>query len=231
MAKQLTLGFVGGLISDLARYPCADVIASVPYFPQRDSDSYKPVQDEVIEVPKPSLVVPKVPGNWDLRKKDLINFSRSTLEDVFYGIHNLWVPTQMLDLENPDEIIANYLAAGVLKRYNGHKVNDNIPKGSFSELIKYMNRVAYSNPVFAANSHNFKRRFSANPGEQVERLAGLSGEVKRQFCRSFYRSYIASDKEEPKNYEAFYDPSFRHGYMDRIYQHFKGRFEREHTKK
>ena len=235
MAKQLTLGF-DKRVFDFRKYPCADV-AMVPacYFPQKSSDSYKPVEDCLIEVlisdlTKPIINPGKVPKNWDLRKMDLTHFNKNTLEDIYYGTWNLWVPTEMLDIVNPAEFVGNCLAAGILKRYNGHKANEQIPKGSFSELVKYMNRVAYSNPVFAANSRNFKRRFSANPGDQEKRLGDLSGEVKRDFCRSFWRDYRASKDEQPNDPDAFYDPISRQGYIDRIYSHFKRRYEKEHPK-
>lgn len=210
--KQLALGF-DETAEDLSTYPCANM-------------QWLHYSKTGIEPQKPQLVIPKI---WGLRKNDLEHFDKSTLEDMFYGTRNLWVPTEMLDLENPVEIIANYLAAGVLKRYNNHKNNENIPKGSFSELVKYMNSVAYSNPVFRGNFRLFKLRFPATTGQQESRLACLPGEIKRKFCSSFWRDYNPSDQEQP-DIGAYRDPESRNSYINLIYQHFKTRFEREHPK-
>ncbi len=172
------------------------------------------------------LIVPK---NWDIRKNDISllkigGISLSPLEDVYYGIHNLFVPSEILDLENPSEIIANYLGAGILKKHNAQLVNGDIPKGSFSDLVQYMNSVAYNNPIFAKYSHESKNRFPATSGFQKKRLSHLTGDVKRRFCKSFFSKYRASNREEPNNPEAFLDPLNWNKYVEGIYQHFKRRF-------
>ncbi len=194
-------------------YPCADM-------------QWLQYSMKETEAKQSQEVVPKL---WDIRKLDLGRFDRDTLEDIFYGVHNLWVPTQMLGIENPAEIVANYLACGVLKRYNSHKNNESIPRGSFSGLVKYMNSIAYSYPIFLRKHREFRTRFPATPGKQEERLAGLSGEVKRKFCASFWRNYNPSTREEPENPQAFYDPMTQSGYVNFVYQHLKRRFEREHA--
>lgn len=204
-----------GINDNLPIYPCIDM-QWLNYFKKG------------IETQQPQLVIPNI---WGLRKEDLEHFDRSTLEDIFYGTRNLWVPTEMLDLENPSEIAANYLAAGVLKRYNAHKHNPNLPVGSFSMLVKFMNSVAYSSLVFRRNSRLFKTRFPITSRQQETRLADLSGEVKRNFCASFWRDYKASTREEPYDSEAFYDPDSWKSYVNMIHKHFKRRFEREHPGK
>ncbi len=207
--KQLDFEFNDNSLT----YPCADM----------QWLQYSPIE---VETQKPQVVVSKL---WDIRKLDLERFDGDTLEDIFYGVHNLWVPTQMLDIENPAEIIANYLACGILKRNNAHKNNDGIPRGSFSELVKYMNNIAYSYPIFLRKYREFRTRFPATPGKQEERLAGLDGEVKRKFCASFWRNYTPSRREEPNNPEAFHDPMNQRGYVNFVYRHLRRRFEREHA--
>lgn len=171
----------------------------------------------------------KVPKNWDIRKKDIKNlnrggFSLSPLESIYYGIHNLFVPNEMMDLENPSEIFANYLGAGVLKRNNFHLSNDNIPGKSFSDLVKYINNVAYGNIIFAKFSHELENRFPTTSGFQEKRLSHLSGDVKRRFCKSFVSKYNPSNREEPNNPGAFLDPLKWNQYIEGIYRYFSRRF-------
>ncbi|MEM0465555.1 MAG: hypothetical protein QXW97_02530 [Candidatus Pacearchaeota archaeon] len=169
----------------------------------------------------------KIPRNWGIRKKDLECLKKETIEDIFYGTRNLYVPTEILDLEHPMEIIANYLAAGNLKRYNAHLNNEKIPRESFSELIKFMNRVAYSYLDFAKHSHSYKKR-KFKISKQSDRLSRLPNDVKRKFCISFWKKYIPSNIEAPNNYEAFYDPLSFNGRIDFIMSYISGRFEKEH---
>lgn len=172
----------------------------------------------------------KVPKNWGIQKKDLQKLkaggiSYSPIQGMFVGIHNLYVPDVMLDVENPAEILAQYYAAGILKQSNQHINNESIPRTSFSELAKYLNQVAYSNPVFAKHSHSLKRRFSVNPGDLQERLSGLDGSVKRDFFRSFFGYYNASDFEVGPRYQKFHDPRNPNKYVEQIYDYFSRRFE------
>jgi len=203
------------------------------YLTPADLGNCQYVGEGLVEAPVTQIVTPKlvVPKYWDLRKMDLSHFSKYTLEDIYYGTWNLSIPTEMLDVQNPSEFIGNCLAAGLLKRYNSHRSNESIPRGSFSGLVKYMNKIAYSNPIFARNSHYFKRRFSALPGEQEKRLEDLPGNVKREFYASFAKPYRASKDEQPEDPYAFKDPHSRQGYIDGIFSYFQRRFESGHSKK
>lgn len=58
----------------------------------------------------------KIPRNWGIKRKDLEELSYYDLEHIFYGMHNLCVPAEMLDVSNPDEIAAYYIGAEKVKR-------------------------------------------------------------------------------------------------------------------
>lgn len=198
------------MLRQMLSYPCRDVRTDAERMIIEEYGSKALEEQEKLRV-----VVPK---NWGIRKVDFQKLSKNTLEQIYYGAGNLWVPTEMLDLEHPEEIVANYLGAGALKRYNAHLSNEQIPKRSFSELVKFMNRAAYDGFIdFAKQSHSYKRR-EFPIAEQSNRLALLSREVKGKFCASFWKGYKSPE----------YDPRTRNGYVDAIYRHFENRFKREH---
>lgn len=233
------------MLRELMEYPCADARESAeqmiveefgksalnkPGRPRRrnmenSQDSSQSSQDFHAEDYKRI----KVPRLWGVQKQHLKRLNKDTLENIFYGSWNLWVPGDMLDLENPFEILANYLAAGILKRYDGHLGREDIPRGHFSDLVKFMNEIAYGYRNFTRALQSFRssNRFSVNPGDQERRLDSLDGQIKRQFCASFFRKYRASKREEPENPDSFYDPNNKDNYVDRIYEHLAGRFGRE----
>jgi hypothetical protein len=201
-------------------------------FPDKSEDEHheqflETVYAELVDRGRESGMV-EVPNKWGLQKRYLDAFGFDNLEDIYCGTHNLWVPGEMLNLENPTEILANYLAAGKLKRCNRH-LEDDVPRDSFSKLIKFMNVHAYSRPSFIRIINGFKdtNRFPVKPGYQEKRLKSLSGEVKRQFCASFFNESKPSQREERSNPDAFYDPRTKSGYVDRIWAHIGRRFERQ----
>jgi len=174
-----------------------------------------------------------VPLNWGIRKKDIESLrkgshSNSPIENLFYGSRNLRIPTEIMDLSNPSEILGLYISTGALKKYNSHKSNDQIPRDSFSTLVNFMNQIAYSNPIFPGASQDFERTFSKNPGDQKRRLAEISGESKRLFCRSFWSNYLPSLREEPTHPEAFVDPQNWDSYVNFTWQGIKRSYGRAH---
>lgn len=187
---------------------------------------------EMVEEEQEKRAPGAIPLNWGIRKRDIQllrrgNLTTCPLEDIFYGTRNLVIPTEVKDVSNSSEIIGIYLAVGILKRHNYHKSNDQIPRKHFSDLVNHMNQIAYDNPIFRRESHNFKQTFSKNPGDQKERLSKLSGETKYNFCRSFWGEYKPSTRES-ETHGSFIDPLKWDMYIDWTWQGIKKSYERDH---
>ncbi|MBI2107354.1 hypothetical protein HYT57_05210 [Candidatus Woesearchaeota archaeon] len=140
-----------------------------------------------------------------IRQKDLSLLSYPTLESVFYGIHNIEIPNEMLNTLNPDEAIAKYCAAGLLKRGNRH-LSSEIPR-RFLDLVSALDREAYSRMDICDMRKQSKKRFPDTSGEQRKRLLTLDFNVRSQFVNSFFAGYRPSNREESNNPCAFYDPN------------------------
>jgi hypothetical protein len=168
-----------------------------------------------------------VPRNWAIRQKDLRMLPYRSLEDIFYGIHNLDIPAEMLDRMNPDEMLSKWLAAGQLKRYNNH-LNGGIPS-DFSALYRMMDSQAYSMGSFRRMADSCKRRFSCKPGDQGARLAEASRCSLLGFVESFFDTYTPSDREDPSNPDAFHDPNFdgssKEAYVRGIYTKISAKWD------
>ncbi len=154
---------------------------------------------------------------WGIRKVDLGRLSLANIRYVFYGIHNLAVPFLMLNLENSDEILAQYLAAGKLKIGDRHRSGD-IPR-NFFRLVRMMNREVYHSGNFRFMASQCKgKRYSAKKGKQQERLRKLKPEVRDAFVNSFFQPY---------NYD-FRDPGgkSKRVYALQAYQLIEGEYHR-----
>lgn len=167
-----------------------------------------------------------VPELWGLRKADLGKLDYGSLEDVFYGLHNLAISVEMLDVENPDEILSQYLAAGFLKRQNRHK---QMNVAGILGLVRDMNEESYSRGDFRVMANNCKRRFKSRT--QADRLHSLSIGDATVFVDSFLRDYRPSDREEPSNYNAFHDPNLgganKRAYVNAIYKFLEGKWQKK----
>jgi hypothetical protein len=212
-------------LRELLSYPCADMRL---YAEERIIQEYG--RSYLNPVPRRK----KVQRNWDIHKGDIELLNRGSivtcpLEDIFYGINNLFCPTDMLDVMNKGEIFAVYLGTGITKRNNRHLQGD-LPREHFSDLIKYLNNAAFQNPIFRKTFNDYKKQFTKEKGYALEqtRLSELDPKVKERFFRSFFSGYRPSNREEPDNPESFYDPMSRSIYVNRIYNHFIRRFEKEH---
>jgi hypothetical protein len=58
---------------------------------------------------------------WGIRRGDINRLRDDEIEDAYTALPNLDIPEEMLDILNTDEILTRYVAAGNLKRYNGHQ--------------------------------------------------------------------------------------------------------------
>ena len=131
-----------------------------------------------------------------------------TLEDVFYGLHNIAVPGEMAGLMNPDEILALLCAVPGAKR---DKASFSRLKGkALTEIVAELNRKAYARPEILA-VRDLSRRdgrlvFSDSPGSERSRLSLLPEDVSKAFLDSFREDYRPS-KRESGAYGQFYDPN------------------------
>ena len=166
--------------------------------------------------------------SFGITKTGLNKGRYDVLENIFYGMHNLEIPLEILEIENPAEILANYFSAGELKRRDAHLNILNIPRDFFG-LVNYINWNSYHNTGFAGLAHEFKKYFDNSPGKQRKRLGLLEQSVRDRFADSFFTKYRPSNREEPFNY-AFYDPNCdgksKGIYADRIYKDLKSLSEK-----
>jgi len=188
-------------------------------------ESTESSQTEVSQLEE-SISMAEVPKLWNIRKKDLTdNLNRRRAEVLSYGIQNLRIPYEMMDVMNPDEILAKYSAAGRMKRYNRH-VGAGLPR-DFFELVREMDRVGYGEIGYMAT--RCKRRFSANRGEQIKRLQALDSSVQEAFVNAFFEPYRPSTREEPSNPNAFFDypgGSSKKFYINEFYTFLKHEWEK-----
>ena len=153
--------------------------------------------------------------------------SYTTLQSTFYGTWNLDIPTEMLDIFNPDEIIARTSAAADLKRRNKH-LEGNMPTDCYG-LINLLDKSGYK---YAGRLRSVcKRPYSRKKGELKKAIEGLDASVQQAFVDSFYRPYRPSNTEAPTNPKAFADPNIdgrsKRVYAERIYLHFESKWVRE----
>ncbi|HUW43967.1 MAG TPA: hypothetical protein VMV95_03345 [Bacillota bacterium] len=173
---------------------------------------------------QPHSEVPNINNDvaFGVTKTGLLKGCYGALENIFYGMHNLEIPLEMLSIENSEEILANFFAAGDLKKGNLH-INPYIPI-HFLELVNYMNKKSYINKGFLSLAHNFETCFDNSPGKQRERLESLDKQTKNRFVFSFFKEYKCSNKENSFNY-SFYNPNCdgrsKEVYADMIYQQLK----------
>jgi hypothetical protein len=209
------------LLPSLDSYPCADMRNWAERLRKSNKIKSSKIEDRAIEI----IDEP----NFGLKLSDLRKLSKGELETIFCGTHNLNIPYNMLLLLNPKEIIAKYLAAGTFKKYNSHKSNDTTPRTHFSDLVIFLDKIAFQNLSFASNSQKFKTRYSSRPKDQQTRLKRLNGNDKQIFVASFFSDYVPSLKEDQQNPKAYYDSGFSAlNYADGIYRYLKQVYDRNH---
>ncbi len=149
------------------------------------------------------------------------------LENIFYGMRNIKISSEIMSIENPAGILADYFAAGSLKRRDTHKILD-IPHDFFM-LVNYLNLYSHNNKGFARLAHEFKKCFDDSLREQKKRFELLEQSVRDSFVDSFFATYKPSNKEDPVGYD-FYDPNCdgesKEVYTDGIYKELKSLSDR-----
>lgn len=143
------------------------------------------------------------PKNWDITRKGLESMSYFGLESIFYGIRNIRVPPEMLNVQNPDEILAVYAGVGVLKKGNNHLEGEQ--SYDFLQTVGNIQKKGYA--LIQPFPSECTKRFSDKRGDQIQRLAGLEEYIREEFILSYMRDYLPSKRENPTNPRAFYDPN------------------------
>ncbi len=171
-----------------------------------------------------------IPQNFGIRRKDLEVLGYKTLEHIFYGTKNISITDEMLGTMNPDEILAKYYSAGMMKRNNNH-LREPYPE-DFVTLTREMDRKAY--PMIGVMARDAKKRLPHRNLEQRARLDSLDEDVKQAFVESFHEQYVPSIRESPYHPRAFYDRNIdgqsKEVYVTDIYRFFEHRWKSPRNK-
>ena len=158
---------------------------------------------------------------FGVTKTGLNEGSYRALENIFYGMRNIKISSEIMSVKNPAEILSDYFATGSLKREHTHLNMLNIPHDFFM-LVNYLNLYSHNNKGFARLAHEFKKCFDDSPREQKKRFELLDPRVRDSFVKSFFATYKPSNKENPGG---FYDPNCdgenKGVYADRIHEELK----------
>lgn len=171
-------------------------------------------------------VVKNIPRVWGIRRSDLDSLPYRNLRSAFIGVYNLIIPYQMMDVMNPDEIMAKYIAAGEEKPGNRHRAQraGDIFSHDFLTLIREMDDIAY--PL---GQVEWQRRFSGRQYSQKARLEKLDSSVRETFVNSFFSDYrpLNSENGQRENPDAISDPNIdgrsSRVYTSRIYNYLRNR--------
>ncbi len=129
----------------------------------------------------------EAPPRYGIELTFLSQLNEKALVAVFRGMYNLDMSDNILSHLNPDEIIAKYFAAGVLKYRNAHKTdgttNDTCRYAIDNpmDLIRTLDREAY--PKIGTIIRKWQARFKEIPGEQMRRMSEVPEE---ELCRAVY---------------------------------------------
>jgi hypothetical protein len=152
--------------------------------------------------------------NWGILKKDVDFLSYGSLQKLFYGMHNLTVPYEMLASETQDEIFANFMAAAYYKKSG---LTSTLPQ-TFPEVVRAMNSHVYRGTNLIALKgvlqEEGRRRFGDN---QQERLSKLDEIVGREFVQSLNRPYRFSNREVVDGSRGDYEDPNSDGHSKNIY--------------
>ena len=180
----------------------------------------------------------KIPQNWGLTRTAISQMHYPDLERTFYGIHNLKAPFGVLDRSNPDEIMAYYDGACILKKmrvglgdFLNREARERLRVASLDigKLVKSINEVAFASMGFRLFSRACKKTYFKENGTQEERLNHATKEDQKIFLDSFTKKYIPSLRESSAE-GGFYDPNIdgksREVYINKIWEFIKFEFMR-----
>ena len=152
---------------------------------------------------------------WRIRRLDIEAVSKlrrgpQALSLWFGGLHNIAIPSELMDVLNPAEIAAIYIGAPLLKRDNRHPSARN-----FGETVRALDDFGYP---YIGGYDEWKTRFPTTSGSQIERLDRLPDDAKEAFLGSFRAPYRPSDADFPADMRAYHDPCDRIAYVTGIYR-------------
>ncbi len=201
-------------------------------FTQQGVEPVKTARQLVMDVNTPQRFNFEVAGGVYLNK--LKDFSLGNLENIFCGLHNLYLPGDVLLRINPAEALAAYFTAGKEKlriyhawnsetleslrqgndrvremdyrenRYSSLLSDAGYSSEDISDLFKKFNEVAFTDSNFRYVSGKMNNLFK---GSMIERLSDVSSEASGKLIGSFFKPYIPSNKQESRHPQSFYDPN------------------------
>lgn len=178
----------------------------------------RPQKIAILPAPAQRVVKPV----WGLKKADLQVLPYNVLAQIFRGVHNLIVPNAMAEVLNPDELLAKYRGAALLKKNDAHLRNIY----DFLGLVRALDTIAYDGRFSPLVERARGRNFPAESGAQRARLKTLRDETNEAFLASFEEKYNWSNNECPDNF-SYYDPNCdgadKRIYVDRIFGKLKER--------
>lgn len=141
-----------------------------------------------------------VPSVFGFTKKSLDEFSYSALRTIFFGMHAIDIPPNLMAELNPAEILAKYYGTRCAKQrrvpFSG---------AGFSALVRLLDGLAYKNPEFRAAALKLPAPYPTDADAQQKRLAFVDDTIKKAFVRSF----LAPSR-------SFHDPNYD-GHDKRLY--------------
>jgi len=183
----------------------------------------------------------KTPRNYGIQKKHLNYLGYDDLRDIFFGMHNIDTPHEMLVMLNPAEILSIYMAVGAIKRSSSQH-NDFITRfDNIEELVREFNRITYTGSNLASIKRDAPNPHSDKPGDQKKRIYSLDDEVKRRFIESFKQPYFGSIQEGYYGKGEYPDPAYEGAdkpfsknkkvYSNKIFTLIEGMYERNTGKR
>lgn len=141
-------------------------------------------------LPQITTQLVEAPQRYGIELEQLSQLNIQALVAIARGLYNLELSDNILRRLNPDEIIAKYLAAGLLKYKNGHKTNGTY-RHTINEpmdMVRLLGREAY--PRLAAVIKKWPARFEQKPGEQMRRLSEVDASELYKALSSFKKDYM-----------------------------------------
>ncbi|MEM4756196.1 MAG: hypothetical protein QW594_03620 [Candidatus Woesearchaeota archaeon] len=144
----------------------------------------------------------------------LAQLEYTTLEHIFYGMHNITIPKDMRILLNPNEELALYYVIGREKQYWRSEKDKRIKQKelqpwekhpflekTFDQFMQYVQKEAAN---LLEQTQHLPQAYCSPLANRLEELYPLN---KDALMNSVTAPYKPSNRQEPDNPNAFYDPN------------------------
>ena len=184
---------------------------------------------EAEQAPK-QLVYPSQIRNlrgYGVKRVYLQMLSFLALKEAFHGINNLQIPSQILAIQFPDEILSVYMGRVRLRTAS-----------LFEDRAEAIIQACYDNSFRAHPSFRklIERCSEDFPGRQTDligRVASLPLEIRAAFLVAWKKPYLLSDRED-REQASYHDPNIdgnsRDLYIARISSFIRRQYEKAHPK-